>query len=179
MNIQNLNLSVNVFLPAINLLFLATSSEPWGNAKLQWHLQMAALDPSSSTDWLERAYFLLSCLTHSEASQASIRHATVYRAFSFFAVLCTFHERTGDHQCKFTVIYPSTLFHVSVIPDYKICHLKAGELQSAMEPFCTANDSLFLKKTKTRKPAANSCSLPAVFHLYRPCNANAWAAEEL
>ena len=182
MNAQNLNLSVNVFLPAIYLLFLATSSESWGTAMLQWHLQMAALDPSSSTDWLERASFLfwhiLSRLTHSEAFQASIRHTTVYRAFSFFAVLCTFHERTGDHRCKFTVIHCSTLFPFSVNPGCKVCHLKAGELQSVMEPFCTANHSLFLKKTKRRKTPANSFFLPAVSHLYRPCDANAWAAAE-
>jgi len=46
MNAQNLNLSVSVFLPAIYLLFLATSSESRGTAMLQCHWQTAALDPS-------------------------------------------------------------------------------------------------------------------------------------
>lgn len=123
--------SVSVFLPAIYLLFLPTSSESRGTAMLQWHPQTAALNPASPADWLERASFLLWHilwgLTHSEASQASVRHMTVYRAFSFFAMLCTFCERTGDHWCKFTVIHLSTLLPFSVNPGFKACHLKARE----------------------------------------------------
>lgn len=93
-------------------------------------------------------------LTHSEASRASMRHTSVYRAFSLFAVSCTFHKRTGDHGCKGVVLHPSTLFPFSVNPGF-VCCLKAEELQSVMELFCTANHNLFLRKTKRGKTPAN------------------------
>lgn len=118
-------------------------------------------------------------LTHSEGSQASMRHTNVYRAFGFFAVFCTFHERTGGHRCKGVIIHPSTLFPFSVKPGYNVCCLKAGELQSVMELFCTAHHSLFLGKTKRGKTPANTFFLPAVSYLYRSSDTNARADAEL
>lgn len=83
-----------------------------------------------------------------EASQASVRHKTVCRAFSFFAV---FLMRGLGITTVSLLSFTLPQFPFSVNPGYKVCHLQAGELPSAMEPFCTAHHSLFLKNTREEK----------------------------